>query len=106
MKKSHLIAGILGLAACGQGADTGGTGDTSGLTGDPTAGATVFQDCAACHGADGSGASGPALDALVPTLSDAEISDTILYGYGSMGPLDLTDQQILDVLAYLRATFT
>lgn len=76
------------------------------LEGDATAGATVFADtCAVCHGESGEGGTGPALTDEVPEKSDEELVDIIRNGYEEMAPVDLEDQEIADVLAYLRDTF-
>lgn len=113
-----LTAGLLALGltttlACGDkdGDDSGGpTGgnydDILALTGDATAGATVFSDnCATCHGADGTGDSGPSLVAAVPGYSDEELLGIMLEGKGSMAAIALADQEAADVLAYLTETF-
>ena len=107
--------------ACGD-KDTGtdsGTGDDSGagdsevdailaLTGDATAGATTFSNvCAGCHGADGASGYAANLVEVAPTLDDAVIVGTIINGdsTGGMPAQDLSDQEVADVLAYVRATF-
>ncbi len=79
---------------------------SDGLVGDAAAGATLFtNNCSFCHGADGGGGSGPSLIDLVPTLEDADITGTITEGQGNMPAIDLDDQELADVLAYLRDTF-
>ena len=79
------------------------------LTGDATAGADVFaRTCGqgACHGADGSsGTEGVDLAEHVPEHTDYELVDFMLYGVEEMAPVEVTDQEAADVLAYLRATF-
>jgi mono/diheme cytochrome c family protein len=74
------------------------------LEGDPVAGETVFQTCAACHFDDGTGV-GPAMGDEAPEKSDEEIVDIIRNGYEEMAPVALEDQEIADVLAYLRQEF-
>lgn len=106
-------------AACGDkdtATDSGG-GDDSGtsevdailaLTGDATAGATTFSNvCAGCHGADGASGYAANLVEVAPTLDDAVIVGTIINGdsTGGMPAQDLSDQEVADVLAYVRATF-
>ena len=72
-------------------------------TGDATAGATVFANtCAVCHGADGTGGSGPD---ITGEANSPELSDTILNGTGDMPAQDLTDTEVADVIAYMKATF-
>lgn len=106
MRSSSLTALALAFAlvAC---KDKAGD-DTGGLTGDPDAGAEVFSStCAVCHGADGSGieGSGSDLNEEVPEFSDAELENIIQNGYEEMPPQGLTDQELADVIAYLRETF-
>lgn len=95
-------------AAAGDGGSTtdqgGGGGGSTGLTGDPAAGQTVFtaNNCAACHCADASG--GCALSA--PPIAGVA-SDTInarLRG-DATHPLkiELTDQDLADLQAYLAS---
>ena len=77
------------------------------LVGDPSAGAKIFEKTcgtAVCHGPDGSGGSTNAEDlrVVVPTLTDAEIVDRMVDGYLVMPPQQLEDQQMADVLSYLR----
>ena len=77
------------------------------LDGDPSAGSKIFQDTcgtAICHGPDGSGGSTNAedLSVVVPKLSDAVIVDRMTNGYLVMPPQQLEDQQMADVLSYLR----
>ena len=78
------------------------------LPGDTAAGETVFGRCAAaaCHGADGnSGTTGAPLRDEVPELSDERLIQIVLGGYETMAPQNLSDQEMADVLAYLRETF-
>lgn len=96
-----MIASLLLLVACG-----GGDTDTASLTGDATAGAEVYAtSCAACHGASGEGGTGPALTDEVPGKSNAEIEEVVLNGEGSMPAISLGDQDLADLLVYLRAEF-
>ena len=96
---------------------TGGGDDSDGhsqnkppallLDGDPSAGSKIFQKTcgtAICHGPDGSGGSTNAEDlgVVVPKLTDAEIVDRMTNGYLVMPPQQLEDQQMADVLSYLR----
>jgi mono/diheme cytochrome c family protein len=78
------------------------------LPGDAGAGETVFGRCAAaaCHGADGnSGSTGAPLRDEVPGLSDERLIEIVLGGYETMAPQNLSDQEMADVLVYLRDTF-
>jgi cytochrome c551 len=69
----------------------------------PASGATVYTErCAACHGANGEGASGPALAEGVLDVDDLIV--VITEGRGAMpgfGPT-LTDEEIEAVAAYTR----
>lgn len=79
------------------------------LTGDAAAAQSNYSSvCSACHGPDGAGvAPNPALTDRVPALTDEEIVLTILEGKGNMDAYDTTfkNQQIADLLAYLRTNF-
>ena len=103
-------------AACGDkdtGTDSGGDSGASevdailALTGDATAGATTFSNtCAACHGADGASGYAANLVEEIPSKDDAFIVNIIINGDGGGMPAqDLSDQEVADVLAYVRATF-
>ena len=96
---------------------TGGGDDSGGhhqnkppallLDGDPSAGSKIFQETcgtAICHGPDGSGGSTNAedLSVVVPKLTDREIVDRMTNGYLVMPPQQLEDQEMADVLSYLR----
>ena len=58
-----------------------------------------------CHGSDGNSGSAPALRDTVSGLSDDQIIDAVLDGKEAMPPNDLEDQQMADVLAWLRQSF-
>jgi cytochrome c551 len=98
--------------ACDSGGDDGDGGDNSAvlaLSGDAAAGQTVFSAnacaTAGCHGADGNSGSAPALRDVIDNRTDDQIIDAVLDGKGGMPPQDLTNQQMADVLAWLRDTF-
>lgn len=88
------------------------------LAADPTAGATVYKtECSACHGTKGDG-KGPASVALTPKpasfldaafwtaeRTDEQLATSIRSGKpgtAMAGFPHLTDQQMADLLAYLR----
>ena len=76
------------------------------LSGDASAGATVFVDkCSGmmCHGPDGNSGNAPDLSTVVPMLTDDEIVASLLCYHPAQ--LTVTDQQAADVLAYLREHF-
>lgn len=84
------------------------------LTGDATAGKTVYEKsssptCLSCHQADGKGDKSRSYPSLVEPLANdpiSEIATNVLNGKGVMPKqTDLTDQQIADVIAYMKATF-
>jgi len=97
------------------GAPTGRVADVLALSGDATAGATVFDTCGLsnCHGPDGTASISNARDLTthVPTATDAQIIKTVIdgsiTGAAVMPPYggQFSDQEIADVVAYLRATF-
>jgi mono/diheme cytochrome c family protein len=96
------------------GGDTSATGDdtSAAVTGDAANGEALFSSCAGCHNADGSGGvdigGTPSADlrVRVPALSDSELSDRIMNGFGTAMPAQYSDaQDVADVIAYLRATF-
>lgn len=118
---------VLALAACGGGDEGSGDGDSSGtdapsgLTGDATAGEEVFVGtCAACHGPDARGIEGLGKDLhgneFVADNSDAEMVAFLEEGRPAGDPANdtgvdmppkggnpsLADQDLYDVVAYLR----
>ncbi|MFQ5494988.1 MAG: c-type cytochrome, partial [Phycisphaerae bacterium] len=83
--------------------------------GDWDAGRALFAGhCAACHGTDGEGATGPQLNnpVFLRTASDVMLREWIRNGKegtamrpfrkGGQGITELTDRQIEDIVAYLR----
>jgi len=76
------------------------------LTGDVATGTDVFaNNCAGCHGADGDSGSAPNLSEVAPDRTDNEIAWTIADGNGGMPSIDIDDQAIADVIAFLRSEF-
>jgi mono/diheme cytochrome c family protein/predicted small secreted protein len=136
-----VVIGVLVLAACASGtpasgtgvpqpSNGGGTGPAVGMTGDATAGATVFTaNCAKCHGDQGKGGVAnpgsddgtiPAINPIDPGLANADpkvfatnIDPFIEHGSTPDGTAPalkmaafgddktLTPQQIADVMAYV-----
>lgn len=82
--------------------------------GDPTAGEEVFrnasesQTCTDCHGENGEGDFGPAFEQRFAQRTDWQLMNTILNGRNAMPAWGdvLTDQELTDLFAYLRATFS
>lgn len=107
---------VLFLPACagdGDGEDEGSGDDVDAilmLTGDADNGATVFSSkCASCHGAMGEGGIGPALATEAKNESDEDIVTDVLNGIaGTSMPSfrdQLSDQEVADVLAFIRRDF-
>lgn len=104
----HLLL-VLGCAV-----ETTDTADTAAaVVGDADAGGVLYgETCAGCHNADGSGGVdiGGTLSAdhrvRVPALTDDELDDIIRNGFGTAMPGQYSDDQdVADVIAYLRVTF-
>ncbi len=78
-----------------------GCGSTEGLSG-----ADLYaRSCASCHGGEGGGAVGPALDggSAAADLTDDQIGAVIRVGPGTMPSFDrLTDAQIASLVAFIR----
>lgn len=82
--------------------------------GDPQAGGDLYvENCAVCHGVNGQGRIGanlqnfPGIDvnaALTQTIRDG-ISGTVMPAWAASNGGPLTDGQIADIVAYIRATF-
>lgn len=76
------------------------------LEGDAAAGGPIFAtNCSSCHGADGTGGSGPSL--VDSTYAEAKTVDIVTNGDGDMPAFSgsLSDQDIADVAAYVDVTF-
>lgn len=81
--------------------------------GDPVAGEEVFRNtsdgdrCVDCHGPNGEGGFGPALETVFAQKTKWQALNTVINGRGSMPAWGgvLTDQQLTDLFAYLNATF-
>ena len=83
-------------------------GEDSATEGDPVNGATVYSSsCASCHGADGTGATGPDLTTgLVSSKSDDELKSIVNDGVGGMpGGLVSSDSDLNDLIAYMRQEY-
>lgn len=128
MKKLIAILAVLALvlAACGgddssDGGDSGGDNGGVELEGDAAAGENVYaSSCATCHGPDAKGIEGLGKDlhnnAFVDGKTDTEMVDFIKVGRPAGDPANetgvdmppkggnpsLSDQDIYDVVAYLR----
>lgn len=115
-----LAIGLLVLSACGGGASTGTT-QTGKVAGNATTGKTKFDGtCSACHGTDAKGIQGLGKDLTVSTFvkgqSDADLVAFIKKGRSATDPANstkvdmppkggnpaLTDQDLADIVAYVR----
>ncbi len=115
-------AGML-LSACGGGSETsgGGDGDGEAAAGDASAGKETFtESCSSCHGQDAKGAPNLGKDlttsAFVADQTDDELVAVIKVGRDTSDPANttgvamppkggnpaLTDEQLTDVVAYIR----
>jgi mono/diheme cytochrome c family protein len=75
------------------------------LSPDVVNGASLYEaNCLDCHGADLSGGEGgPDLIGALAEHDDADIADTILKGgLGMPSFSDLSDQEVADVVGYMR----
>ncbi len=106
MKTQFLFPLALCLAiACGDDKTDTGEAEQVDCSSEGLDGASLYaSNCAGCHAADGSGASGPSLVDAIPTLSNDDVMSTISDGSGTMpafdGTLDCNEQTA--VLEYLR----
>ncbi len=102
IKLIPIVLTSLFIGACGS---KDRVDEVAALEGDPANGAIVYADtCAGCHGADGSGGSGPNLQG---EDEREEIIEVVLYGEEDMPGYDgdLTDQEIADVADYVAGGF-
>lgn len=74
------------------------------IEGDRSTGEQAYADaCASCHGADGEGAVGPALQGHVAGMHRADTVDVVLDGEGTMGPVQgLDPAELANGVAYLH----
>ena len=99
-----------GLESTGQ--DASSTGDP---VGDFDRGRVVFNETCgrdACHGPDGASGPAPNLAVVVLQRDDVQLRSVIQLGTGNTGKsegsmpgLELEEQDLADVIVYLRATF-
>ena len=122
MKTTHFVIATLffilalGLAACGSGTSNAAAPSTA-LAGDPAAGEKIFASaCAACHGMKGQGVPGLSQDMtqsqLIVSTTDQELAEFIKVGgvpgeapvmLPKGGLPTLTDQNLVDIVAYIRS---
>lgn len=87
--------------------DVEDTDDTDASGPDLAAGAEVFANhCAGCHGADGTGNTGPNLNERVPGKTEADIESVVVNGSGYMSAISgLTDDEVTNVAAFVVDSF-
>ncbi len=94
---------VLSLVACGdKEGDSGGGDSPDDCTSEQTGAEIYASNCAGCHGADGSGVSGPSLIDAVPNRSDDEILSAVTEGGDTMPPFTLSCGEQDALLQYLR----
>jgi mono/diheme cytochrome c family protein len=111
-----LLILALSLAACG-GGDLRAAAPSTASAGDPMAGEKIFVSaCASCHGLKGGGIPGLSQDMtksqLIAGKTDQELAEFIRLGGAPDEPLvmlpkggvpSLTDQNLVDIVAYIRS---
>ena len=105
MRTWMAILAASALVACG-GEDKGD--DTAGGGGGADGGALYDTNCASCHGANGEGGVGVALNAGVAAgMSEADIEAVILNGVPPTMPAfdSLSDDEISAIAGYVKAEF-
>ena len=101
------VLASLFLVGCGDKTteeDTGTAGDDGG-TEEADGPAVYALNCSGCHGADGTGVSGPDLTAAVPQLNDSSLMDILQNGTGSMVAPNLSGAEEDALFMYLRDRF-
>lgn len=109
------------VSACNGGGSTSpDPTDSPGMSGDPVAGEALYATCASCHGPDATGLEGLGKDltnsAFLAGLSDDELVAFLKVGRRADDPANttgvdmppkggdpsLSDQDLYDIVAYLR----
>lgn len=75
------------------------------LDGDPENGAAVYSSTcgtSACHGSTGTNGPAPDLREHLDHHDDEDVASVIVGGSGDMPAQNLSDQDVADVLAYMR----
>lgn len=100
------MSALLFLSALGC-AEKGPYDEILGLDADADAGATVYSSsCAACHGADGEGVTGPAMTEVAPEHHEEDFLDAVFGGVGEdMPAFTLSDQEAADLVLYCHTSF-
>lgn len=97
------VLGWMSVAAC---SSNGDVDSILSLDGDVAAGETVYNaTCGAvsCHGPNGNDGPKPDLTDEVPEKDDEALASIVRFGDGDMpAQTRLTDQDVADVIAYMR----
>jgi mono/diheme cytochrome c family protein len=82
-------------------------------SGDVAKGKELYSRCAVCHGDSGEGKEAiakmfgvtmpPLASKEVQSLSDADLKKIIDEGKGKMRPVKMSDQEVADVIAFMRS---
>lgn len=74
------------------------------LPGNVERGAALYDaQCTPCHGSAGEGTSrGPILSVPITDAAARDTVDAIRFGVGTMPPFELDDQELADLLAWIR----
>ncbi|MEZ4379926.1 MAG: cytochrome c [Nannocystaceae bacterium] len=111
MRRILIAAALLAFAPACDGSDNPDVANIIALSGDSMSGESLYgTHCASCHMADGTGNDGLGYPSLVEHAShesDEEIVEIVLEGEDAMPAFrsQLSDQEVADVLAYIRATW-
>lgn len=100
-----IVAGVIGATAQDDAARDDPYAETGWVDAFDTGEALYGAMCASCHGVDGAGDFGPALDGNPSVTSDNYVVMRIVQGGGGMprlGPPQLDDEQVTMVVNYVR----
>jgi mono/diheme cytochrome c family protein len=100
-----VVVGVVGVMAQNDAASDDPYAETGWVNAVDTGEALYGAMCASCHGVDGSGDFGPALDENPSLTSDSYVVLRIVQGGGGMprlGPPQLDDEQVTLVVNYVR----
>lgn len=75
------------------------------LQGDAAVGSEIYgAECALCHGLQGEGTSrGIELQGVFSRRTDSEVLDIVRFGTGDMPAYTFTDQELADLLGWMKA---
>lgn len=109
MRTLAVLLGLLGMAGCSGGHDNDASssdriGAIEALAADTATGQTLFDSsCASCHGSDAmSGSADKNLPTIVSSDTTLAIDQILNGGEGMASFASLTDQQVADILGYVK----